>query len=135
MYIFSKNDSMWFSKLTLFSHMHSNMIFRINLILKTCNYICYNYVASFLHVLNVISIPANLAIKDLIMFFKSNWISKSTLYLSQVVWEADETICKKSMCLYTLNWEIWKILKHFVYWCHIFFESNLVLKANTMFIT
>ena len=61
------------------------MIFRINLSLKTCNYICYDYVASFLHVLNVIIIPANFAIKDLIMFFKSNWISKSTLYLSQVV--------------------------------------------------
>ena len=66
--------------------MYSNTNFRINLIQKTCNYICYSYVASFLHVLNVIIIPANFAIKDLIMFFKSNWISKSTLYLSQVVW-------------------------------------------------
>ena len=91
------------------------------------------HVASFLHVLNEIIIPVNFAIKDMIMFIKSTWINKSTLYLSQVVWEANETICKENLCLQPLYWEVWKILKHLVYYCHIFFESNLTIKANTMF--
>ena len=93
--------------------MYSNMIFRINLILKTCNYICYNYVASFLHVLNVIIIPANFAIKDLNMFFKSNWISKYTLYLSQAVWEANETICKEKPLLIKFELRSMKNFKTF----------------------
>ena len=59
------------------------MIFRLNFIQKTCNYRCYSYMASFLHVLNVIINPANFAIKDMIS--KSHWISKSAVYLSQVV--------------------------------------------------
>ena len=109
--------------------MHSNIVFRINLIQKTCNYICYNYVASFLHVLNVIINPANFAIKDMIS--KSHWISKSAVYLSQVVWEANETICKERLVLITLHWEVWKFLKHLVYYCH----TSLTIMANTMFIS
>ena len=47
------------------------------------------------------------------MFFKSNWISKSTLYLSQAVWEANETICKEKTLLIKFELRSMKNFKTF----------------------
>ena len=47
------------------------------------------------------------------MFFKSNWISKSTLYLSQAVWEANETICKEKPLLIKFELRSMKNFKTF----------------------